>query len=61
LPPQVRVCIVLGYHAGLTQAEISQVTAIPLGTVKSHTRRGTKRLQDFLSAYCNSSAMMEVP
>ena len=47
----VRLCVILSYHAGMTHAEIAQTTAIPLGTVKSHIRRGTQRLRQRLSGY----------
>ena len=51
LPDQMRLCIVLSYHERMTHDEISQFTGLPLGTVKSHIRRGTQRLQKALSAY----------
>lgn len=51
LPDDVRVCIVLGYHERMTHTEISEALGLPLGTVKSHLRRGTKKLQDELAAY----------
>jgi len=51
LPDDVRLCIVLSYHEGMTHGEIEQYTGMPLGTVKSHIRRGTKRLQEQLAAY----------
>lgn len=51
LQPDVRLCIVLSYHERMTHAEIAASTSLPPGTVKSHIRRGTKRLQDELAAY----------
>ncbi len=51
LSQPVRLCIVLSYHEGMTHGEIAEATEIPLGTVKSHVRRGTRRLQQLLSAY----------
>jgi len=51
LPGDVRLCIVLSYHEGMNHREIAEHTDLPLGTVKSHIRRGTKRLQALLSAY----------
>jgi RNA polymerase sigma-70 factor (ECF subfamily) len=40
-----RVCIVLNLGEGMSHAEIEQLTAIPLGTVKSHILRGTTKLR----------------
>lgn len=51
LSHDVRLCIVLSYHEGMTHGEIADVTGIRLGTVKSHIRRGTHRLREQLSAY----------
>jgi RNA polymerase sigma-70 factor (ECF subfamily) len=51
LPNAVRLCIVLSYHAQMSHAEIAETTSLPLGTVKSHIRRGTEKLEDLLSAY----------
>ena len=46
-----RLCIVLAYSEGMSHGEISIATALPLGTVKSHVRRGTQRLRVLLRAY----------
>ena len=54
LSDHVRLCIVLSYHEQMTHGEIADLTGMPLGTVKSHIRRGTQRLQEFLSAYNDS-------
>ena len=51
LPGDVRLCIVLSYTEGMNHREIAELTQLPLGTVKSHIRRGTKRLQKLLAAY----------
>jgi RNA polymerase sigma-70 factor, ECF subfamily len=51
LPPQARLCVVLAYSEGMSHAEISDATAIPLGTVKSHIARGAARLREILHAY----------
>jgi len=51
LPEDVRVCIVLGYHESMTHAEIADLTGLPLGTVKSHIRRGAEKLRRNLAAY----------
>ena len=55
LADDVRLCIVLSYHERMTHAEIAEFTGIPLGTIKSHIRRGTAKLQELLSAYSEST------
>ena len=51
LKEPVRLCIVLSYHEGMTHDEIAGFTNLPVGTVKSHIRRGTKKLQQELEEY----------
>jgi RNA polymerase sigma-70 factor (ECF subfamily) len=51
LPYAERLCVVLAYSEGLSHGEISAATALPLGTVKSHVRRGAQRLRGLLDAY----------
>jgi len=51
LTPTERLCVVLAYHEEMSHAEISAATALPLGTVKSHVRRGAQRLRVLLHAY----------
>ena len=51
LPQEARLCVVLAYSEGMSHAEISESTAIPLGTVKSHIARGAARLREILHAY----------
>lgn len=51
LAPDVRLCIVLAYSEGMSHGEISAVTGLPLGTVKSHVRRGAERLRALLQVY----------
>jgi RNA polymerase sigma-70 factor (ECF subfamily) len=46
-----RLCVVLAYSEGMSHGEISTVTALPLGTVKSHVRRGAEQLRTLLEAY----------
>ena len=55
LGEDVRLCIVLAYHERNTHEEIANFTGIPLGTVKSHIRRGTQKLQQELAAYLETS------
>ncbi|MDH5455739.1 MAG: RNA polymerase sigma factor [Gammaproteobacteria bacterium] len=54
LPHDVRLCIVLCYHERMTHTEIESFTGMRLGTIKSHIRRGTKRLQETLAAYATT-------
>jgi RNA polymerase sigma factor (sigma-70 family) len=51
LPRDARLCVVLAYSEGMSHAEISDSTAIPLGTVKSHVARGAARLREILQGY----------
>ena len=46
-----RLCVVLAYSEGMSHGEISAAAALPLGTVKSHVRRGAQRLRVLLRAY----------
>jgi RNA polymerase sigma-70 factor (ECF subfamily) len=59
LTPDVRLCIVLSYHERMTHREIAEFTKQPLGTVKSHIRRGTKKLQEELAAYAEPEKEMK--
>lgn len=51
LASDARLCVVLAYSEGMSHGEISEITAIPLGTVKSHIARGSARLREILHAY----------
>jgi RNA polymerase sigma factor (sigma-70 family) len=46
-----RLCVVLAYSEGMSHGDISAATGLPLGTVKSHVRRGAERLRALLQAY----------
>ena len=41
-----RLALILCYAHGMSHAEIADVTAMPIGTVKSHIRRGTRRIRE---------------
>lgn len=53
LPPLMRLCVVLSYNEGMSHTEVSESTGIPLGTVKSHIKRGSLQLREWLSDYRN--------
>jgi RNA polymerase sigma factor (sigma-70 family) len=54
LPASIRLCVVLAYNDGLSHQEISDLTDMPLGTVKSNIYRGTDRMRALLSDYGTS-------
>ena len=45
LPEAERLCVSLCHGAGLSQSEIAAALNLPLGTVKSHVKRGLERLR----------------
>ena len=51
LPPDCRAVVFLCLGQGLTHSEASEITQMPLGTVKSHVKRGKEKLRTFLAAY----------
>jgi RNA polymerase sigma-70 factor, ECF subfamily len=51
LSREERLCVVLAYNEGMSHGEVSAATGLPLGTVKSHIRRGGQRLRLLLDAY----------
>lgn len=55
LADDVRLCVVLAYYERMTHNEIAEFAGLPLGTVKSHIRRGTQKLQQELAAYLETS------
>ncbi len=48
LPPEQRQPIELGFFGGITQEEIARRTGVPLGTVKTRTRTGLRKLRNAL-------------
>jgi RNA polymerase sigma factor (sigma-70 family) len=55
-----RLCVVLAYNEGMSHSEISTATGLPLGTVKSHIKRGAERLRVLLQAYQPAEATRHV-
>jgi RNA polymerase sigma factor (sigma-70 family) len=49
LKPEQQRVLKMAVYQGLTHEEISQHTGLPLGTVKTHARRGLIKLQEVLS------------
>jgi len=49
LSPVQRMCVVLSYAEGMTHGEIALATGLPLGTVKSHVKRGGDKLKTILA------------
>ena len=50
LAPAERVCVSLCYGAGFSHAEAAEALNTPLGTVKSHVKRGLDKLRERLAA-----------
>ena len=48
LSPAERLCVSLCYGAGLSHAETAETLKVPLGTVKSHVKRGMDKLKQRL-------------
>ena len=45
LSPAERLCVSMCYGAGLSHGEASEALNLPLGTVKSHVKRGLEKLR----------------
>jgi RNA polymerase sigma-70 factor (ECF subfamily) len=46
LNPNERLSMVLAYSHGMSHAEISEVSGLPVGTIKSHINRGKTKIQE---------------
>ena len=53
LTPSERLCISLCYGAGLSHGEAAEALGAPLGTVKSHVKRGLDKLRGRMAAPSN--------
>lgn len=49
LRPEQREMMYLNIYEGMSHGEIAEHTGIPLGTVKTHIRRGFKRVRDVMN------------
>ena len=54
IPDKQCEVIKIAYYKGLTQSEISEYLDIPLGTVKSRTRQGMKKLKNILAEFIST-------
>lgn len=50
LRPQEREVLEMAINLGMTQSEIAEKASMPLGSVKTHARRGLMRLREMLKA-----------
>ncbi|QEH31919.1 ECF RNA polymerase sigma factor RpoE [Aquisphaera giovannonii] len=50
MPDDKRRVLILAIHLGMTHEEIARETGMPLGTVKTHARRGLAALRTLLAA-----------
>lgn len=48
LPPEAAVCVEMSFYQGLSYAEVSDATGMPVNTIKSHVFRAKKRLRERL-------------
>ncbi|MEO1496301.1 MAG: sigma-70 family RNA polymerase sigma factor [Planctomycetota bacterium] len=58
LKPEQQQVLQLAIGEGLSQSEIAERTGMPLGTVKSHARRGMQQLRSLLGVSADRAATM---
>lgn len=56
LRPEERQVLELAIDSGLSQSQIAESTNMPLGTVKTHSRRGLIRLRELLGVEASGGA-----
>ncbi|MBN1911446.1 MAG: sigma-70 family RNA polymerase sigma factor [Pirellulales bacterium] len=61
LRPEQQQVLELSITQGLSQSQIVEATNLPLGTVKTHARRGLMRLRQLLEADRDASSPREDP
>ena len=61
LRPEQRQVLELSFDQGMSQQEIADATRLPLGTVKTHARRGLVRLRQLLETRPAGAAPDEAP
>ena len=60
LQPEQRQVLEMSFDRGMSQQEIADATRLPLGTVKTHARRGLIRLRQLLQAHPADATYSEV-
>jgi RNA polymerase sigma-70 factor (ECF subfamily) len=56
LRPEQRKVLELSVYEGLSHQQISGATGLPLGTVKTHARRGLIRLRELMGVDAKNTA-----
>ncbi|WP_194897484.1 SigE family RNA polymerase sigma factor [Catenulispora pinisilvae] len=49
LPPRQRAAVVLRYYQDMSESQVAEMLGAPIGTVRSHTRRGVERLRQIFA------------